>query len=80
LEDVALILGNSPNTVRKHYAQFSAKRQDRIMGLLQHNFYGTNLTHEEKPAVSESCENSYLVDGMGLEPTTPTLRTWCSPS
>ena len=21
-----------------------------------------------------------LVDGMGLEPTTPTLRTWCSPS
>ena len=21
-----------------------------------------------------------LVDGMGFEPTTPTLRTWCSPS
>ena len=21
-----------------------------------------------------------LVDGMGFEPTTPTLRTWCSPN
>ncbi len=22
----------------------------------------------------------YMVDGMGFEPTTPTLRTWCSPN
>jgi hypothetical protein len=28
----------------------------------------------------ENIDELLLVDGMGFEPTTPTLRTWCSPS
>jgi site-specific recombinase XerD len=80
LEDVALILGNSPNTVRKHYAQFSAKRQDRIMGLLQHNFYGTNLTHEEKPAVSESCKIVIWWTAWGSNPRPPRCERGALPA
>jgi len=34
LEDVAEVLGNSPNIIRKHYAKWSAGRQARISGLL----------------------------------------------
>jgi hypothetical protein len=32
IEQAADILGNSPNIVRKHYAKWSARRQDQISG------------------------------------------------
>ena len=34
-EDVADVLGNSPEIVRKHYAKWSRQRQERIDGLIQ---------------------------------------------
>lgn len=34
-EEVADILGNSPNIVRKHYAKWSEARQSRITNLLE---------------------------------------------
>lgn len=34
-EDVASILGSSPGIIRKHYAQWSTKRQERIDSLMQ---------------------------------------------
>ena len=39
-EDAANILGNSPAMIRKHYAQWSVKRQERIESLLQTVFSG----------------------------------------
>jgi hypothetical protein len=30
VDDVAALLGNSPNTVRKHYAAWVKERQDRL--------------------------------------------------
>jgi integrase len=39
-EDVADILGNSPNIVRKHYAKWSRAREERITGLMQ-SVYGS---------------------------------------
>ena len=41
---------------------------------------GTPQVHEERAAAKDRNKRVILVDGMGLEPTTPTLRTWCSPS
>jgi len=51
-EDVADILGNSPNIVRKHYAKWSSGRQARLTELMQ-NVYGsgTYTAHEKKQSV-----------------------------
>ena len=37
-EDVAEVLGNSPNIVRKHYAKWSRGRQDRITDMMKSVF------------------------------------------
>ena len=50
LEDVAEILGNSPNIIRKHYAKWSRARQERISTLMR-SVFGTNLVHEERASV-----------------------------
>jgi site-specific recombinase XerD len=51
LEDVAEILGNSPNIIRKHYAKWSRLRQERITTLMR-SVFGTNLVHEEKASAN----------------------------
>lgn len=42
-EDVGTVLGSSPAIIRKHYAQWSVKRQERITSLLQTVHGGTIL-------------------------------------
>jgi integrase len=44
-EDVADILGNSPEIVRKHYGKWSSARQSRIDDLMSRVF----ITAEKKP-------------------------------
>lgn len=39
-EDAATILGNSPTVIRKHYAQWTTMRQERILSLLQNRGQG----------------------------------------
>ncbi len=74
-EEAADILGDSAAIVRKHYAKWSVRRQARISGLL------ARLWHTGKtPPVSVDSKGGFLVDGVGLEPTTPALRTPCSPN
>jgi len=46
-EDVADILGNSPEIVRKHYAKWSPARQNRIDDLMSRVHSGANWTREE---------------------------------
>jgi len=46
-EEVADILGNSPEIVRKHYAKWSPARQSRIDDLMQRVHSGTDWTREE---------------------------------
>ncbi len=41
-EEVADILGNSPDVVRKHYAKWSPARQSRIDDLMQRVHSGSN--------------------------------------
>jgi len=79
LEDVAEILGNSPNIIRKHYAKWSRLRQERISALMR-TVFGTNLAQPKTASVSVDYKGDGVVDGMGFEPTTPALRTPCSPS
>ena len=54
-EDVATILGSSPAIIRKHYAQWSVKRQERITSLLQSVHAGTILeqTRDEDSKVND---------------------------
>ncbi|MEX2264555.1 MAG: tyrosine-type recombinase/integrase [Bryobacteraceae bacterium] len=47
-EDAANILGNSPAMIRKHYAQQSIGRQERIFSLMQTVHAGTQLAQTEK--------------------------------
>jgi site-specific recombinase XerD len=49
-EDVADILGNSPEIVRKHYGKWSPARQARIDDLMQKVHAGTDWTIPEKPS------------------------------
>ena len=49
-EDVADILGNSPEIVRKHYAKWSSARQARIDALMEKVHGRTGWTSEEQPA------------------------------
>jgi hypothetical protein len=52
-EDAANILGNSPAVIRKHYAQWSRGRQERISNLLQTVFgSGTHLAQTGKQLVT----------------------------
>jgi len=50
VEDVADILGNSPEIVRKHYAKWSPARQARIDDLMQKVHFGTDWAITEKPS------------------------------
>ena len=79
-EDVADVLGSTPAIIRKHYAQWTVKRQERIISLAQDVWDVGFLSDSKKISVSVDSEEDNLVDGMGFEPTTPTLRTWCSPN
>jgi site-specific recombinase XerD len=78
-EEAADILGDSEAIIRKHYAKWSAGRQARISDLLKRlwHVYGTRDSRD-----SQTLKNEWdkLVDGMGFEPTTPALRTPCSPN
>lgn len=49
-EDVATVLGSSPAIIRKHYAQWSVKRQERITSLLQTVHAGTILEQDRDNA------------------------------
>jgi len=51
IEDAADVLGNSPAIVRKHYAKWSVRRQERITNLMQAVFSGTPVARGEKAAV-----------------------------
>lgn len=79
-EDVAIVLGSTPEIIRRHYAQWTIQRQERISSLAQDVWNVRFLSGSTKLAVTTDSREDILVDGMGFEPTTPTLRTWCSPS
>ena len=92
--EAADILGDSEAIIRKYYAKWSAGRQARITDLLARlwhtsapeqstlqqrarHVYGTRENSDAQVAQNDKYG---LVDGMGFEPTTPALRTPCSPS
>jgi integrase len=79
-EDVSDVLGSTPEIIRKHYAQRTVQRQERISRLTQNVWADGIWSDSKKVAVTVKSEGNNLVDGMGFEPTTPTMRTWCSPN
>jgi integrase len=79
-ENVAIVLGSTPDIILRHYAQWTIQRQERVSSLAQDVWSGKFLATSKKLAVTVEDKRDSLVDGMGFEPTTPTLRTWCSPN
>ena len=57
-----------------------SQRQERILSLVQDVWDVGFLSDSKKLSVAVDSKEDNLVDGMGFEPTTPTLRTWCSPN
>jgi integrase len=51
-EEVADILGNSPDVVRKHYAKWSPARQSRIDDLMRRVHSGTDWALEQSELVN----------------------------
>lgn len=66
-EDVALVLGSTPDIIRRHYAQWTIQRQERIMSLAQDVWDVRFLSGSKKSPVTADCELPNLVDGMGFE-------------
>jgi len=50
-EEVADILGNSPEIVRKHYGKWSTARQSRIDDLMQRVYFGADYIIAEQTRV-----------------------------
>jgi hypothetical protein len=74
-EEAADILGDSVAIIQKHYAKWSRLRQARTTDLLARLWHTKNPSQQATETIEEN-----LVDGVGLEPTTPALRTRCSPN
>ncbi|MGA8593978.1 MAG: tyrosine-type recombinase/integrase, partial [Bryobacteraceae bacterium] len=51
-EDAAEVLGNSPNIIKKHYAKWSPRRQERISALMD-SIFGTSVAREEFEAAND---------------------------
>jgi integrase/recombinase XerD len=51
-EDVSDVLGSTPEVIRKHYAQWTAQRQERILSLAQDVWSGKFLASSKKLAVT----------------------------
>jgi site-specific recombinase XerD len=48
IDDLADVLGSTPNIIRKHYQQWSIRRQERISSLAQHMWSGKFLATSNK--------------------------------
>jgi integrase len=70
LEDAADILGNSPNIIRKHYAKWSRRRQDRISAVMA-SIFGTSLAHEKIESVSDTKYGRYHGGRHGIRTHDP---------
>jgi hypothetical protein len=68
------------------YRLFASEENAEYFGikLLRHNNYFCGLFVDCFPVLSARISHCYFkkvgMDGKGFEPSTPTLRTWCSPS
>ena len=87
IEEAADILGDSPSIIAKHYAKWSSRRQARITDLLGRIWApkdglkrDAGGTRKSSDSQNQWNDEDRLVDGMGFEPTTPALRTPCSPN
>jgi site-specific recombinase XerD len=67
IDDVAIILGSSPTIIRKHYAQWTIQRQERISSLAHDVWDDTILSGTENDLTSTEDKGFSLVDGMGFE-------------
>jgi len=70
IEDVANVLGDSPDVIREHYAKWSPEYQRRTVDLLS-RVHGTSAAREEFESASSLFSTGRLVLEVGVEPTCP---------
>ena len=71
VEDAADVLGNSPNVIRRHYAQWTIRRQERIEGLLRGVFSGTFSVQTKNEAVTDSKQSNLSGGRHGIRTHDP---------
>jgi integrase len=72
IEDAANILGDSPATIRKHYAKWSVAYRERTVELfsrVHQNEFGTYLAHDTFSIVNPLYSTDKMVLEVGVEPT-----------
>ncbi len=67
-EDAAIILGDSPSVIERHYAKFSLERQRRTNSLLK-RIHVTPLQHENFVEINPLYSTDRVVLEVGVEPT-----------
>ena len=80
--------GVAESTLRKHYGRFIHAGQADALELAKidpsgaaRGHFAPHLPHEQAVGQEKSWKfKGNLVEQKGFEPSTPTLRTWCSPS
>jgi integrase/recombinase XerC len=74
IEDAANIVGDSPATIRKHYAKWSLAYQERTVEVLSRvhdRHFGTSMAHRKKVGVSPLSSTDNLVRMERLELSRP---------
>ena len=70
IEEIAGILGDSPATIRRHYAKWTRGVSEPSRPLIR-KIHGTNLAQAEEQAVSGDYKQVRVVARDGIEPPTP---------
>ena len=74
-EEVADILGNSPEVVRKHYAKWSPARQSRIDDLMQRVHTGTDWALDQPKRVNQPLILGTFWAQKKMRPVSRTFRS-----
>lgn len=71
IEDAANVIGDSPATVRKHYAKWTVAYRNRMVEIMQ-RVHGTSVAQGENQSVTIPFSEFRMVPEVGLEQNKPT--------
>ena len=69
-EDAAEVLGNSPNIIKKHYAKWSPRRQERISAIMT-EIFGTSVAREKPGPASDRKYGRFIGGRHGIRTHDP---------
>ena len=79
-EDVALVLGSTPDIIRRHYAQWTIQRQERISSLAQDVWDVRFLSGSKNLAVNDESKRIIWWTAWGSNPRPPRCERGALPT